>query len=196
VAGHRLREWVKRNRGGVLVGAVVVGVVVAGAGLIPRPTSQVVIQQPVARASPSPADTSPLAVHVGGEVLRPGLYRLTPGSRVNDAVGAAGGPTAEADIHRVNLAARLVDGQQIVVPRKAEARASAGSPSPATAARISINTASVAELDTLPGVGPVTAQRIVAYREQHGPFASVQQLRDAKLVNASTYDRIKDLVTQ
>jgi competence protein ComEA len=195
VAGHRLREWVKRNRGGVVVGAAVVGAVVAGASLAPRPTSQVVIQQPVARVSPSPADTSPLAVHVGGEVLRPGLYRLTPGSRVNDAVGAAGGPTAEADIHRMNLAARLVDGQQIVVPPKGEARA-AGFPSPATAARISINTASVAELDTLPGVGPVTAQRIVAYREQHGPFASVQQLRDAKLVNASTYDRIKDLVTQ
>jgi competence protein ComEA len=93
--------------------------------------------------------------------------------------------------------ARLADGQQIVVPRRISpilTTFASTSPSPAPG-RINLNVASVAELDQLPGVGPVTAQRNVAYREQHGPFQHVEQLREAKLVNAPTFEKIKELVT-
>jgi competence protein ComEA len=127
---------------------------------LPRPTPApaVVVQQPTPRPSPSPAVVVPIAVHVGGEVAGPGLYRLPPGSRIDDALRAAGGVTPDGDVERVNLAARLADGQQVVVPRKA-AKAVAG---PVTPAKVNVNTATVAELDVLPGIGPATAQRIVA----------------------------------
>ena len=95
----------------------------------------------------------------------------------------------------MNLAARLADGQQIVVPRRIDpvlaSRTHVSSPVPG---RVNLNTAGVAELDQLPGVGPVTAQRIVAYREQHGPFQTVETLREAKLVSAATFEKIKELV--
>jgi competence protein ComEA len=137
-----------------------------------------------------------IVVHLSGEVIAPGIYRLPVGARIDDALKAAGGPTGEGDIHRLNLAARLADGQQIVVPKRVDPMLAAARsmPSPAPG-RINLNLASVAELDRLPGVGPVTAQRIVAYREQHGPFSSVEQLREAKLVSAATFEKLKDLIS-
>lgn len=195
MAGGEVREWLERNRGGLVVGALgMVGVAVAVPFLVRPAPPPVIVQAPTPRSSPAPAAV-PIAVHVGGEVLGPGLYHLPLGSRVNDAIRAAGGPTADADPQRLNLAARLADGQQVLVPRKVEPRAADGAASPTAPARMNINTATVKELDGLPGVGPVTAQRIVAYREQHGPFTRVEQLREAKLVNASTFERLKDLVT-
>jgi len=160
-----------------------------------RPAQAVVVQTPIVRSSPTPQTPVQIAVHVNGEVAVPGLYQLHSGSRINDAIRAAGGQTREADIQRLNLAARLADGQQVNVPRRGEAAAPATSGSPAAKSRINVNSATVAELDTLPGLGPVMAQRIVAYREQHGPFARLEQLREAKLVNASTFEKIKDLVS-
>lgn len=196
MAGQGLRDWVHRNRDGLaiaVVGMLAVGLV---AYFVQRPTSPVVIQASASRASPSPTPVAPnIAVHVNGEVLQPGLYQLPPGARVNDAIRVAGGPTGDADIQRLNLAARLTDGQQIGVPRKGDVRVLAGSPSPIAKSRININDATVAELDTLPGLGPVMAQRIVAHREQNGPFTRPEELREAKLVNASTYEKIKDLIT-
>ena len=126
----------------------------------------------------------------------PGVYQLPVGARIDDALKAAGGPTESGDIQRLNLAARLADGQQIVVPRRINpilTTFTSTIPSPAPG-RINLNVASVAELDQLPGVGPVTAQRIVAYREQHGPFTNVDQLRQANLVNAATFEKIKELI--
>jgi competence protein ComEA len=164
---------------------------------------RVVIQQPVAQAAPpgairavaSPQVTSLLVVHLTGEVIAPGVYRLPVGARIDDALKAAGGPTNEGDVHRLNLAARLADGQQITVPKRSDPIWPSTQPPPSPAAgRVNVNLAGVAELDQLPGVGPVTAQRIVAYRQQHGPFTRVEQLHEAKLVNASTFEKIKDLI--
>jgi competence protein ComEA len=158
---------------------------------------RVVVQAPATRAVASPPVPALLVVHLSGEVIMPGVYQLPVGARIDDALKAAGGPTESGDIQRLNLAARLADGQQIVVPRRVSpilTTLASTSPSPAPG-RINLNVASVAELDQLPGVGPVTAQRIVAYREQHGPFERVDQLREAKLVNAPTFEKIKELVS-
>jgi competence protein ComEA len=203
VARRALLEWLGRNRGGLAVGVLGMIAVALAAQYLQRPAQAPIVVQPPGgaspvggpRPSPSPTLVVPIAVHVGGEVANPGLYHLRPDARVNDAVLAAGGASPDGDVQRLNLAARLADGQQILVPSKVDGRPAlpvAGAPTPA---RVNINTASLAELDTLPGIGPATAQRIIAYREQHGPFANVEQLREARLVNASTFDAIKDLVT-
>ena len=204
MSGQRGFEWVGRHRAmlsAALLLAVGLCVVLL---LIRRPESpRVVFQQaaqqsapqPATRSAASPQVASLLIVHLSGEVIAPGVYRLPVGARIDDALKAAGGPTGDGDIHRLNLAARLADGQQIVVPKRVDPVLSAMAPVPSPApGRVNLNMASVAELDRLPGVGPVTAQRIVAYREQHGPFSSVEQLREAKLVNATTFEKIKDLV--
>ena len=193
--GSSLREWFGRNRGGLAVGLLGMLAVGLAALFMQRPVSAPLgIQPPTVRPSPSPAPVAPMAIHVSGEVARPGLYALAPGSRVDDAVRAAGGASEQADVERLNLAARISDGQQIVVPRKGDPRLAAsteaGAPAP-----VNINLAGVAELDRLPGVGPVSAQRIVAYREQHGLFDRVDRLREAKLVNAATFEKIRNLVT-
>jgi len=197
VIGRRAVEWVGQYRAVIsagIIGAVVVSLAVL---LVRRPEPpRVVVQQPTARPAPSPIVPALLVVHLSGEVIAPGVYQLPVGARIDDALKAAGGPTIDGDIQRLNLAARLADGQQIVVPKRASPMLApdASSPSPAPG-RINLNLASVAELDQLPGVGPVTAQRIVAYREQHGPFTAVEELHQAKLVNAATFEKIKELVT-
>jgi competence protein ComEA len=135
--------------------------------------------QPAASASGagSTATHDALVVDVVGAVVRPGLYRLPHGARVADAVRHAGGLTRKADRAAVNLAAPLVDGEQVRVAAKGAVvtGASSGGAS-ATPAPVSLSTATAEQLDALPGVGPVTAQKIVTYREQHGPFTSVEAL--------------------
>lgn len=126
----------------------------------------------------------PLKVYVSGAVVRPGVYELSSADRVEDAVRAAGGPTADADLERINLAVRLRDEMQVHVPRRL----------PAGQTRLSINRATAAELEALPGIGPVTAARIVDYRTKNGPFTSIEQLRDLRLVSAATFERIKELI--
>jgi competence protein ComEA len=205
LSGRRGFEWLGRHRAVLSAGFLAVVGMSLLLLFVRRPESpRVVIQQAAQQAAqlaatrpaPSPQVASLLVVHLSGEVIAPGVYRLPVGARVDDALKAAGGPTGEGDVHRLNLAARLADGQQIVVPKRIDpvlaGLSQAVSPTPG---RVNLNTASVAELDRLPGVGPVTAQRIVAYREQHGPFSHVEQVRDAKLVSAATFEKIKDLVS-
>ena len=138
-----------------------------------------------------------LLVHVVGAVRRPGLYPLEEGSRVDDAIQAAGGPRRRAALELVNLAAPLTDGQQVVVPARV---APGGPPDPsvpqalAPAGPVHLNTATLEELDTLPGVGPVTAQRIVDYREQHGPFSSVEELDAVSGIGPARLEQLRDLV--
>jgi competence protein ComEA len=118
-------------------------------------------------------------VHVAGAVQRPGVYRLRDGERIQDAVRRAGGARRGADLNAINLAAKVADGQQVVVPRRgaAAAVASASSgPTGAPAQPVSLNTATAEQLDTLDGVGPATAQKILDWRRQHGGFRSIDDL--------------------
>jgi competence protein ComEA len=124
-------------------------------------------------------DAARVVVHVAGEVHAAGVYRLRAGTRVSDAVERAGGATRRADLSQVNLAAKVEDGRQILVPRRvaAAAAASAGAtPTSAPGQPVNLNTATLEQLDALSGVGPVTAQKIIDYREEHGGFGSVDEL--------------------
>ena len=137
-----------------------------------------------------------VVVDVVGAVRRPGLYRLPPGARVADAVARAGGPTAHADTALVNLAAPLADGVQIAVPRRGSATASAEATAGGAGAAsgpVHLNSASVADLDTLPGVGPVTAQKIVDYRQQHGPFTALDDLDAIPGIGPARIEQLRGL---
>jgi competence protein ComEA len=150
----------------------------------------------------TPARSSSLVVHVVGAVRRPGLYRLHEGQRVADAVARAGGATRRADLAALNLAAPLVDGTQVLVPARVPVAGAGGStlPSPAGAAagaqqKVSLGTATVEQLDALPGIGPVTAQKIVDYRTEHGPFRSVDDLDQVPGIGPTRVENLRDLVT-
>lgn len=154
-------------------------VVVAGARLLggqhePPPA-------PVRMSSDGGHKAARIYVHVAGAVRRPGLLRMADGSRVADALSRAGGPGPRADLGAVNLAARLADGQQILVPRSGGATepSGAGSPAGASAGAVSgvhLSTATVEQLDGVDGIGPTLAQRIIDYRDEHGGFRSLAEL--------------------
>lgn len=131
-----------------------------------------------------------LVVDVAGAVLRPGVYRLPAGSRVNDAVQRAGGASAAAELEAVNLAARLADGQQVVVPERG-AVPSGASTTGEGEGPISLGTATVEQLDTIDGIGPVTAQDIIEFREQHGGLASVDQLDQVSGIGPATMEALR-----
>jgi competence protein ComEA len=137
-----------------------------------------------------------VAVHVAGRVRRPGLVRLAAGSRVQDALRAAGGVTAGADLDAVNLARKLVDGEQVRIPGRGEAVAAPAPPggTAVPAGPVDLNSATVEQLDALPGVGEVTAGRIVAYRSAH-PFTSVDELLEVPGIGQRRFEQLKDLVT-
>ena len=156
-----------------------------------------------AAAGPAPAaaPTGPgLVIHVVGAVRRPGLYRLAEGARAADAVSRAGGPTTNANLEAIDLAAPIADGQQVAVPRRDDAGASpAPHPSPGAglAARmgpVHLNTATVEQLDALPGLGPATAQKIVDYRQKHGSFRSVDELDAIPGIGLAKIDQLRKLV--
>ncbi|MFQ6170352.1 helix-hairpin-helix domain-containing protein [Oryzobacter sp. R7] len=158
---------------------------------------------PTGVPSPSgaPGTAGGVVVHVVGQVRRPGLQRLPPGSRVADAVEAAGGATSRADLARVNLARVLVDGEQVLVPAPGDpdppgAAAAGGSAGvPSGGGKVSINTADLAGLDTLPGVGPVLAQRILDWRSAHGRFTSVDELGEVSGIGEKVLENLRPLVT-
>lgn len=151
---------------------------------------------PVAAASVTTSSVEKsIVVSVVGHVARPGLVTLSEGARVADALREAGGPVPGVDISALNLARRLADGEQIYVgipPPPGAEPAPAGAP--AAPAKVNLNSATLAELDTLPGVGPVTAQRIVDWRSEHGRFDSVDQLREVDGIGSSKFAKLKDLV--
>jgi competence protein ComEA len=119
-----------------------------------------------------------VTVHVAGAVRRPGVYRLRAGARVDDAVSRAGGARRGADVSAVNLAAKLEDGRQVVVPARAPPAAAVTATSPATAPGVplNLNTATLEQLDELDGIGPGTARKILGFRDEHGGFGSVEEL--------------------
>ena len=151
---------------------------------------------PLSRIRSAPAGAQPpLVVHVVGAVRRAGLFRLRDGSRVADALARAGGPTRHADLAAVNLAAPLVDGEQVVVPRRGPGGSTAVTAAPGAGAKVSLGSATVEQLDELPGVGPVTAQKIVDWRSTHGPFRSVDDLDDVPGIGPARIEQLRDLVT-
>jgi competence protein ComEA len=179
-----------------LVVLALLGQRLAHAGAASEPDAAAV---PLERVAEAPA-RSLLVVHVVGEVRRPGLYRLRDGARIADAVHRAGGALRDADLAAVNLAAPLVDGVQILVPARAVAPSGspAGSGGGATGAAtgaVSLSSATLEELDQLPGVGPVTAQKIVDYRTEHGPFASVDELDAVPGIGPTRIEQLRELVT-
>lgn len=175
------RYWVSAV--GLIVAAIAASVWYGGSSSTASPP---LLFDPVAQ-DPEHAIT----VHVAGEVVAPGLVEVAAGSRVADAVAAAGGSTRSADLARVNLAAELRDGEQIVIPGPTAA-ASGGAIEPDGSVRI--NTASVGELEQLPGVGPVLAGRIAAFRDDHGPFTAVEDLLDVPGIGEGKLETLRDAV--
>lgn len=146
------------------------------------------------RAGPPPARK--VVVHVVGQVYEPGLYSLPEGSRVDDAIKRAGGPKPKAALALVNLAAPVADGQQVVVPsnREAAQALAGGSVAGGAGGRVHLNSATLDQLDELPGIGPVTAQKILDYRSEHGAFGSVEELDAVPGIGPATLDELRDLV--
>jgi competence protein ComEA len=167
------------------------GIAVFVTAVSPRGSTTVLAPDDVATAAPGVAV---IYVHVLGQVAEPGLYELPDGARAVDAVAAAGGFTEQADAAGVNLARFVSDGEQIVVPAIGEAPAGAA-PGMTGDGLVNLNTADAATLDTLPGVGPATAAKILAWREQHGRFESVDDLLDVGGIGEAKLDAIRDLVT-
>lgn len=158
-----------------------------------RPTST--DPEPLAVSSSSSASTAPpeLVIDVEGKVKRPGIVTLPRGSRIVDAIKAAGGLTGKADTSSLNMARKIDDGEQILVGA-APAPGAAAAPG-TTGAKVNLNTATIDQLDTLPGVGPVTAKSILDWRAKNGRFAKVEDLLDVKGIGAATLDDLRDLVT-
>jgi competence protein ComEA len=172
---------------------VLVGQRLASTGAADEPA---VTAAPLEQVS-TPARRPVLVVHVVGEVRRPGLYRLRDGARIADAVRLAGGARHDANLAGVNLAAPLVDGIQILVPSRidsggAQVDSGAGA---GVGGMVSLSSATLEELDELPGVGPVTAQKIVDYRTENGPFASVDDLDAVPGIGPTRIEQLRELVT-
>jgi competence protein ComEA len=142
----------------------------------------------------TPEVIADIVVHIEGEVLRPGVYTLPQGSRVNDLLTLAGGSTTEADLARVNLAAFLDDAQQVIIPTIGQEVAHSPQ-GQAAGGLVNINTADAAALTALPGVGAVTAGNIVSYREANGLFNSVDDLINVPRIGESTMERLRELIT-
>ncbi|QFY14145.1 ComEA family DNA-binding protein [Nonomuraea phyllanthi] len=147
---------------------------------------------PIARPTPSPSPQTKLTVHVTGKIRKPGVYLLPSGSRVTDAVKAAGGVSRGASTGSLNLARRLIDGEQIVVGAPAGQAAPGGAAltDPANAV-LDLNSATTDQLEQLPGVGEVLAARIVEFRTSHGGFTAIEQLREVSGIGPRKYDEVK-----
>lgn len=166
---------------------------------IERVAAEVPAEEPSAEALPAPVQQ--LLVHVAGQVQAPGVYALPEGSRVQDAVAAAGGPLADGDSNALNLAAPVADGQKVTIPKPGEpvpvdAIAGVGDSAGGTpGGLVNLNTASQAQLESLSGVGPVLAQRIITHRETKGRFTSPRQLLEVSGFGPKKYDALKDQIT-
>ncbi|WP_369805940.1 helix-hairpin-helix domain-containing protein [Amycolatopsis sp. M39] len=206
--GHRLaRRWLPGStglpgflgrRGMIFALALLAAAAVIAGGLAifgRSPAAEIAPPLPAARAQvPHASKTNEnLVISVVGHVRSPGLVTVPSGSRVADALRAAGGATPGADLTALNLARKLTDGEQLAVGVPATSAAPAGSG--AAASKIDLNSATAEQLDSLPGVGEVTARRITDWRTQHGGFASVEQLRDVDGIGASKFEKLREQVT-
>jgi competence protein ComEA len=210
-APDRTARWDPGLRGGrsLWLAGLVAAVVVAGWTWLHRPQVEPVPADPVHAATETPAapsvgevaeTSSTVVVSVVGLVARPGLVTLPSGARVAAAIEAAGGLLPDADPGSVNLAAVVADGQQIAVgvpgtSGPAPGGGATASPAPGSGGLVDLNAAGAADLDALPGIGPVLAQRIVDFRTRNGPFTSVDQLDDVPGIGPAIFAQLTSLVT-
>jgi len=165
-------------------------------GLIAGAVIFLVTRQPAGKPitlapTSSPA---PILVHVDGAVNQPGVVSLDPGSRVQDTIQAVGGLSPDADTSKLNLAALLVDGQKIYVPRQGEAVTTSDQSSSAIGELVDLNTASLEMLMTLPGIGEDRAKAIIAYREKVGGFKIIEEIQNIEGIGPATYEKLKALI--
>ena len=194
-----MEGWLERYRGPLFF--IVVVIALAGVALFqvlrPAPTADIMdsLSPP---PSPEPTPTAkPLRVYVSGAVRQPDVYTLASDSIVKDAIEAAGGSTDGADLDRINLASPVADGQHVYVPTLGEENPPIQPPSnqPASGGQVNINTADSAALESLPGIGPALAQRIIDYRQEHGPFAQIEDVMDVSGIGPATFEKMQDLIT-
>jgi competence protein ComEA len=197
-----MAEFLLQRRPQLVLAAVALALLLLGARfLLPAGTTT-----PAAPLPPPPGvgagaagPSARVVVDVVGAVRRPGLYRLSDGSRIADAIARAGGATRKAALVQVNLAAPLADGEQVVVPLRgatvaAPAATGSGTAAGAPSAPIQLSTATLEQLDSLPGVGPATAQKILDYRTKHGAFSSVDELDAVPGIGPKRLEQLRDLV--
>ena len=210
---ERVRAWVEWvGVGRLAVSAIAVLVVLAGGYWLVKPPSatsesklpyagsaSTTVASTATTVTSEPESTRAttlLVVHVAGSVVSPGVYTLVEGTRVIDAVAAAGGFAGDANSDAVNLAALIVDGERVYIPAVGEPPSDVATSNSAPQVwPININSADATRLEALPGVGPSTAASIIGYRDQHGPFASVEQLADVRGIGPAKLDAIRELVT-
>jgi competence protein ComEA len=191
-------KWLEEHRGSLFFFTIVVAIagVIVVQILQPKPQPlrlTTVVPLPTSEATSTPCS---LRVYVSGAVHQPDVYTLPPDSIVKDALVAAGGATDDADLDRINLAQSVADGQHVYVPRVGEEDLPVEPPSSqADPGKVNINTADSRTLESLPGVGPVLAQRIVDYREAHGPFASIEEIMEVSGIGSATFEQMRDLIT-
>lgn len=202
-SGNR-KGWMERYRGVLFLGLIVV--ILAGIVLLQtlwaRPSGSILDSLTPAPSPEATGTPKPLRVYVTGAVQRPDVYSLPAGSIVKDALLAAGGATADADLVRINLAYPLADGQQVYVPRQGEENlptrlltAPAASVLQPGASQVNINTAGEAEFESLPGIGPALAKRILEYRQTHGPFQTIDEIDDVPGIGPALLEKIRNLIT-
>jgi competence protein ComEA len=189
---------ITRSRALVAAALLIAGLFVAGRFFVGSGTATVE-RSPPAAGEIEAAAPARLVVHVVGAVRRPGLYRLEHGARIADAVRRAGGATRRADLSLVNLAAQVSDGTQVVVPRRVVVEAGVpategGESAVPVGGSVHLNTATLEQLDALPGVGPVTAQKILDYRQEHGAFGSVDELDAIPGIGPARLGQLRELV--
>lgn len=197
---ERLEGLGGRRRDALVVAGVALVIVFGGLGMWAKGAPASIA--PPARATPSPGATSSpigalVVVHVAGAVRHPGIIELPTGSRVADAIRLAGGALPRADLDLLNLAALVVDGTQILVPTQVSTGGVAPSPTPSStsAGIVNLNTADQAALETVPGLGPVKAGAIVAYRTEIGGFTSIDQLLEVTGIGPATLESIRPFVS-
>jgi competence protein ComEA len=192
------------NSRGLIVLCSVLSFIVGGAlgYFTPRPqepSAPITISTPIPTSTMPPTATpAPIRVYISGAVQSPAVYELPQSGIVQDAIDAAGGPAPGADLTRINLAQQLQDQQHVHVPREGEANPPpvvSGGAEGSAGSRVNINTAAAEELETLPGIGAVTAQRIIEYRQANGPFETIDAIQNVSGIGPKTFEGMRDTIT-